>query len=112
MIWHIYTTYLYTFLAKCLMIQYLGILKRALEFNWQVLLEDIGLWIPLSVYHIERDDKPENAPEGSFPYTLHAAWIMLIYVPSAFNCCQTAAAFVNNFRNSFQRHYNNVFLLL
>ncbi|GJN29307.1 hypothetical protein PR202_gb17524 [Eleusine coracana subsp. coracana] len=40
-----------------------GLLKRALKFNWQVLLEDIGLWIPHSVYHIEHDDKPENAPE-------------------------------------------------
>ncbi|KAK3128704.1 hypothetical protein QOZ80_6BG0465380 [Eleusine coracana subsp. coracana] len=39
------------------------LLKRALKFNWQVLLEDIGLWIPHSVYHIEHDDKPENAPE-------------------------------------------------
>jgi hypothetical protein len=81
--------YLYSFLAKCLMIQYLGILKRALDFNWQVLLEDIGLWIPLSVYHIEHDDKPENAPEGYFPCTAHVAWIMLTYVLSAIYCCQT-----------------------
>ena len=39
-------------------------LKRALEFNWQMLLEDIGLWIPPTIYHIEHDDKPENEPEG------------------------------------------------
>ncbi|XP_066379220.1 uncharacterized protein [Miscanthus floridulus] len=38
-------------------------LKRALEFNWQMLLEDIGLWIPPTIYHIEHDDKPENEPE-------------------------------------------------
>ncbi|KAL6861239.1 hypothetical protein ACP4OV_016939 [Aristida adscensionis] len=39
------------------------ILKRALEFNWRMLLEDLGLWIPPNVYHIEHDDKPENEPE-------------------------------------------------
>lgn len=38
-------------------------LKQALEFNWQMLLEDIGLWIPPSIYHIEHDDKPENEQE-------------------------------------------------
>ena len=32
-------------------------LKRALEFNWQMLLEDIGLWIPPTIYHIEHDDQ-------------------------------------------------------
>nr|CAB3467456.1 unnamed protein product [Digitaria exilis] len=46
-------------------IQNLGILKRALEFNWRMLLEDIGLWIPPTVYHIEHDDKLENELEGS-----------------------------------------------
>ncbi|PWZ15007.1 Pectin acetylesterase 9 [Zea mays] len=40
-----------------------GMLKRALEFNSQMLLEDIGLWIPPTIYHIEHDDKPENEPE-------------------------------------------------
>ncbi|PAN24771.1 hypothetical protein PAHAL_4G250400 [Panicum hallii] len=38
-------------------------LKRALDFNWRMLLEDIGLWIPTTVYHIEHDDKPENEQE-------------------------------------------------
>ncbi|KAL5668592.1 hypothetical protein ACJX0J_020813, partial [Zea mays] len=42
-------------------------LKRALEFNWQMLLEDIGLWIPPTIYHIEHDDKPENEPEEIIP---------------------------------------------
>jgi hypothetical protein len=41
-------------------------LKRALQFNWHVLLEDIGLWIPSEVSHTEHDDKPENEPEGLF----------------------------------------------
>lgn len=40
-----------------------GTLKRALQFNWHVLLEDIGLWIPSEVSHTEHDDKPENEPE-------------------------------------------------
>uniref|UniRef100_A0A0D9VLC8 Methionine aminopeptidase n=1 Tax=Leersia perrieri TaxID=77586 RepID=A0A0D9VLC8_9ORYZ len=39
------------------------ILKRALQFNWHVLMEDIGRWIPLEVSHTEHDDKPENEPE-------------------------------------------------
>ncbi|KAF8772675.1 hypothetical protein HU200_005642 [Digitaria exilis] len=39
------------------------ILKRALEFNWRMLLEHIGLWIPPTVYHIEHDDKLENELE-------------------------------------------------
>ncbi|KAG2610831.1 uncharacterized protein LOC120703185 [Panicum virgatum] len=38
-------------------------LKRVLDFNWRMLLENIGLWIPPTVYHIEHDDKPENVQE-------------------------------------------------
>ncbi|KAL6912088.1 hypothetical protein ACP4OV_000893 [Aristida adscensionis] len=38
-------------------------LKRTLEFNWLVLMEDIGLWIPPEVTNTEHDDKPENEPE-------------------------------------------------
>ncbi|CAL5051783.1 unnamed protein product [Urochloa decumbens] len=38
-------------------------LKRALDFNWRMLLEDIGLWIPPAVRHFEHDDKPENEQE-------------------------------------------------
>jgi hypothetical protein len=43
-------------------------LKQALEFNWHMLLEDIGLWIPDEVTHTVHDDKPENEPEGLFLY--------------------------------------------
>ncbi|AQK83389.1 Methionine aminopeptidase 1D chloroplastic/mitochondrial [Zea mays] len=53
-----------------------GMLKRALEFNWQMLLEDIGLWIPPTIYHIEHDDKPENEPEGYFVYAAYVASIV------------------------------------
>jgi len=38
-------------------------LKRALEFNWRMLMEDIGLLIPVEVTHTVHDDKPENEPE-------------------------------------------------
>ncbi|GJM86930.1 hypothetical protein PR202_ga02833 [Eleusine coracana subsp. coracana] len=38
-------------------------LKRALEFNWHMLMEDIGLFIPEEVMNVEHDDKPENEPE-------------------------------------------------
>ncbi|KAF8756788.1 hypothetical protein HU200_011045 [Digitaria exilis] len=40
-----------------------GTLKRALEFNWRMVMEDIGLWIPEEVSHTVYDDKPENEPE-------------------------------------------------
>ncbi|KAL5662230.1 hypothetical protein ACJX0J_029355, partial [Zea mays] len=31
-------------------------LKRALEFNWQMLLEDIGLWIPPNIWYLNDVD--------------------------------------------------------
>lgn len=39
-----------------------------LEFNWHMLLEDIGLWIPQEVTHNVHDDKRENGLEGLFLY--------------------------------------------
>ncbi|XP_044974125.1 uncharacterized protein LOC123442085 [Hordeum vulgare subsp. vulgare] len=39
------------------------LLKRALEFNWHALLEDIGLWISAEVPHTDHDNKPANEPE-------------------------------------------------
>ncbi|AQK96325.1 putative esterase KAI2 [Zea mays] len=33
-----------------------GMLKRALEFNWQMLLEDIGLWIPPTIWYLNDVD--------------------------------------------------------
>ncbi|KAG0513420.1 hypothetical protein BDA96_10G100700 [Sorghum bicolor] len=83
-----------------------GRLKRALEFNWQMLLEDIGLWIPPTIYHIEHDDKPENEPEdeGIIPgpplppecnTELHTdyggtavRWGLTHHKESAADCCQ------------------------
>jgi hypothetical protein len=54
-------------------------LKQALEFNWHMLLEDIGLWIPDEVTHTVHDDKPENEPEGLFLYghAMCLCWFMM-----------------------------------
>lgn len=62
------------------MVKYLGMLKRALELNWRMLMEDIGLWIPVSVWHTEHDDKPENEPEGYFLYTICVAAIFFVHI--------------------------------
>jgi len=51
-------------------------LKRVLDFNWRMLLEDIGLWIPPTVYHIEHDDKLENVQEGYFLYNVYVASVV------------------------------------
>lgn len=38
-------------------------LVRALESDWAVLSEEIGLWIPAEVINKEHDDKPEGEEE-------------------------------------------------
>lgn len=44
-----------------------GTLVKALEADWQVFSEAIGLWIPTEVVHTEHDDKPEGVDEfGNF----------------------------------------------
>ncbi|MQM05312.1 hypothetical protein Taro_038125 [Colocasia esculenta] len=47
-------------------------LKRAIESDWLMLLEEVGLWIPAEVVNKEIDDKPENerAWTGSCNMTL------------------------------------------
>ncbi|KAL9312991.1 hypothetical protein ACSQ67_018443 [Phaseolus vulgaris] len=40
-----------------------GILVRALESDWALFCEEIGLWIPAQVANEEHDDKPEGAEE-------------------------------------------------
>lgn len=40
-----------------------GMLVRALESDWAVLSEEIGLWIPAEVINKEHDDKPEGEEE-------------------------------------------------
>lgn len=39
------------------------LLVRALESNWAVLSEEIGLWIPAEIDNREHDDKPEGEEE-------------------------------------------------
>ena len=38
-------------------------LVRALESDWDVLSEEIGLWIPIQVANEEHNDKPESTTE-------------------------------------------------
>lgn len=40
-----------------------GMLVRALESDWDVLCEEVGLWIPTQIVNEEHDDKPEGAEE-------------------------------------------------
>ncbi|KAL5199439.1 hypothetical protein ABZP36_020642 [Zizania latifolia] len=81
-------------------------LKHALEFNWRMLIEDIGLWIPISVWHTEHNDKPENEPEEEeiiagppLPHECNAQlhtdyggaavrWGLTHHKESAADCCQ------------------------
>jgi hypothetical protein len=42
------------------------LLKSALDSNWRMLMEDIGIWVPVNVTNPEHDDKPANEPEGYF----------------------------------------------
>ncbi|MCL7024014.1 hypothetical protein MKW94_005327 [Papaver nudicaule] len=40
-------------------------LKKALKSNWNMLLEDLGVWFPAEIIHKEHDDKPEEEPEDN-----------------------------------------------
>ncbi|KAJ6872229.1 hypothetical protein NC651_031361 [Populus alba x Populus x berolinensis] len=40
-----------------------GMLERALESDWAVLSENIGLWVPAEIIHQEHNDKPEGEEE-------------------------------------------------
>ncbi|MQL68312.1 hypothetical protein Taro_000560, partial [Colocasia esculenta] len=44
-------------------IGFLEALKRAIESDWLMLLEEVGLWIPAEVVNKEIDDKPEKEQE-------------------------------------------------
>lgn len=39
-------------------------LVRALESDWAVLSEEIGLWVPIEVANEEHDDKPEGEEDS------------------------------------------------
>eukprot|EP00268_Persea_americana_P056571 TRINITY_DN668_c1_g2_i7.p1 TRINITY_DN668_c1_g2~~TRINITY_DN668_c1_g2_i7.p1 ORF type:complete len:173 (-),score=35.67 TRINITY_DN668_c1_g2_i7:236-754(-) len=83
------------------------ILKRVLESDWNLLLEDIGIWIPAEVVNKEIDDKPENEeeleeeiiPGRPIPPECHAEahtdydgaavrWGLTHHKESAADCCQ------------------------
>lgn len=48
---------------------FVEMLKQALETNWSLLMEGIGLWIPSNVINTQHDDKPQDEPDfGKFVY--------------------------------------------
>ncbi|KAF5444966.1 hypothetical protein F2P56_034057 [Juglans regia] len=82
-------------------------LVRALESDWAVLSEEIGLWIPVEVINKEHDDKPEGEeeledqilPGRPVPPECHAElhtdyggaavrWGLTHHKESAADCCQ------------------------
>ncbi|CAL1396108.1 unnamed protein product [Linum trigynum] len=84
-----------------------GTLLRALESDWAVLSENIGLWIPAEVTNSEHDDRPEgqeeqeeeNLPGPPVPQECHAElhtdydgvavrWGLTHHKESAAECCQ------------------------
>ncbi|WVZ19224.1 hypothetical protein V8G54_006546 [Vigna mungo] len=75
-----------------------GILARALESDWALLCEEIGLWVPAQVANEEHDDKPEGAEEPLSPEChaeLHTdydgsavRWGLTHHKDSAADCCQ------------------------
>jgi len=38
-------------------------LVKALESDWAVLAEEIGLWIPVEVANVEHNDKPDGVED-------------------------------------------------
>lgn len=84
-----------------------GILAKVLEFNWEELSHEIGLWIPVNVINNEHNDKPEGEddfddsilagrrlpPECNAElhtdYGGHAVkWGLTHQKESAYECCQ------------------------
>ncbi|KAM6564052.1 hypothetical protein CsatB_024050 [Cannabis sativa] len=81
-------------------------LVRALESNWAVVSEEIGLWIPPEAINKEHDDKPEGEEEEEdilpgrpVPAECHAElhtdyggaavrWGLTFHKESAADCCQ------------------------
>ncbi|XP_020277214.1 uncharacterized protein LOC109851481 [Asparagus officinalis] len=89
-------------------VQQAEMLRRALEFDWLKLLEEIGFWMPANVNNTEIDDKPENTkeldmeeiiPGRPMPPECHAElhtdydgaavrWGLTHHKESAADCCQ------------------------
>lgn len=43
----------------------IGMLIKALDSDWAVLSENIGLWMPTEIINQEHDDKPEGEEDGN-----------------------------------------------
>ncbi|KAF2309858.1 hypothetical protein GH714_005397 [Hevea brasiliensis] len=84
-----------------------GMIVRTLDSDWAVLLEKIGLWIPVEVINQEHDDKPEGEEESEeeilpgrpLPPECHTElhtdyggaavrWGLTHHKESAADCCQ------------------------
>lgn len=66
----------------------LGMLVKALESDWAVLAEEIGLWLPVEVTNEEHNDKPDGTEDSGksfgnlvFPY-FSMLKIIFMYLPS------------------------------
>ncbi|KAI4336961.1 hypothetical protein L6164_015426 [Bauhinia variegata] len=92
-----------------------GMLVRALESDWAVLSEEIGLWIPVEVLNEEHDDKPEGEleleeevlPGRPVPPECHGElhtdydgaavrWGLTHHKDSAADCCQACMDHARN----------------
>ncbi|KAE8713419.1 DNAJ heat shock N-terminal domain-containing protein isoform 1 [Hibiscus syriacus] len=86
-----------------------GMLVKALDSNWSLLSEEIGLWIPTEINNQEHDDKPEGVEDTEddehilagrpLPRECHAElhtdydgvavrWGLTQHKESAADCCQ------------------------
>ncbi|KAF9668586.1 hypothetical protein SADUNF_Sadunf14G0019100 [Salix dunnii] len=94
-------------LTSSVLQQEAGMIERALESDWDVLSENIGLWVPAEVIHQEHNDKPEDEEEpeeevlpgrplpAECRAELHAdyggaavRWGLTHHKESAADCCQ------------------------
>lgn len=53
----------FSYLCIIFFFNFVGMLLRALESDWAVVSEEIGLWIPIEVVNEEHNDKPEGETE-------------------------------------------------
>ena len=51
----------------------------AFESDWLVLLEDIGVWIPIEVVNKEIMDKPEGVEEPGISRQMHLTHLSLYF---------------------------------
>ncbi|XP_051149823.1 uncharacterized protein LOC127264384 isoform X2 [Andrographis paniculata] len=85
-----------------------GIVENALSSHWSVLLEEIGLWLPVEIVHKVHDEKPDDEPDYDLetlpgkrpPPECHAElhtdydgsavkWGLTHHQESAYDCCMS-----------------------